>query len=463
MNELLRLSALAQATLIRNGKISSLELTRACIERIEQRNSTINAFVQTTFDGALRTARAVDEQRGKPSARKNLAPPSALAGVPTAMKDLHTMRGSYTRCGSRAFRYMYIPSDDLSTASVRSAQMPLLGKVATSELAILPFIETDTHPPTVNPWDLSRYSGGSSGGSSAAIADSMFSIGVASDGGGSIRIPAALTGLVGHKPTRGAIPNPFSLFEKLSLSVIGPHARSVQDAAALLDLLADFEGAPHSYSNLLRTPLPRLRIRFTTDNPVIQTAPHIRESVEYVAKLLASLGHHLEEGPTAKGSVDEFLPMFQFLAAGMLVPVESVLQPSTKWIRAAGRGVSMQDAMRAREMFRHRVDAGFDNVDLWLTPTVAMDAPKVGSFSSMNGEEVFRAAAPLGAFTGVLNASGNPATSIPFHPGLHGIAAPTHLPVGIQLISTRGQDIRCLKVAQELMQALNTPEVRLPQ
>lgn len=458
MNALLQRSALDQASLIRNGKISAEELTRACIARIEEREPSVHAFVQQTYDGALATARALDRQRSKEGTAKW----SALAGVPTAMKDLHFMKGTFTRCGSRAFRYLWTPFDDISTKAVRDAQLPLLGKVSTSELAILPIIHPDIHAPTRNPWDLSRYSGGSSGGSGAAIAAGMFSIGVASDGGGSIRIPASFNGLVGHKATRGAVPNPFAMFERLSLSVIGPHARTIPDAAALLDVLTGFENAPHSYSAQLQAPQPRLRIRFTTENPVVTTAPHIKASVEYAAKLLESLGHQVQEGSIVRGSVDEFLPMFQFLAAGMTVTSEKVLQPSTKWIRAEGRKVTLEQAMKARESFRERIDKGFADVDLWLTPTVAIDPPRVGEFEGLSGEQVFRKAAVLGAFTGALNASGNPATSIPFHPAKHGIEAPTPVPVGLQVVAPRGQDLRCLRVAQELLEALGTPQVPMP-
>jgi amidase len=461
MNALLHLSALEQAALVKSREVSAEQLTLACITRIEEREPMVHAFVQQTFDSALRTARALDRELA-PSHRKSASNCSPLAGVPTAMKDLHMVRGTFTRCGSRAFRYLWSPIDDVSASSLRLARMPLLGKVSTSELAILPVVHPDLHAPTRNPWDLTRYSGGSSGGSSAAIAAGMFAIAVASDGAGSIRIPAAFTGLVGHKPTRDALPNPFAMFEKLGLSVIGPHAKTVADAAALMDLLGSLEGRKDSYSERIKTAAPRVRVRFCADNPVVVTAPHIRASVEFIAKLLQAQGHQVDTGEIIRGHVDEFAPMFQFLAAGMIVPSEKSLQPATRWLRAQGRSVKHETAMAAREMFRERVDSGFAEADVWLTPTVAVDPPKVGSLDGLDGEAIFRAVAPLGAFTAALNASGNPATSVPFHPRKHGIDAPTECPVGIQLSARRGQDVLCLQIAQELLAALNTPKVLLP-
>lgn len=443
MSSLLDRSALEQSTLLRGGAVSVEELTRAYLDRIARRDRSISAFVQFIPRRALATARALDRDR----LRNRGAHRGPLWGLPTAMKDLHMARGTFTRLGSHAFRHLWSPVDDLSTAAVRRAGMVLTGKLSTSELAILPFVHTDTHPPTRNPWDLSRYSGGSSGGSSAAIAAGMLSVAVASDGAGSIRIPAAFCGLVGHKPTRGLLPNPFAAFEKLELSVVGPHARSVDDAAALMDVLIGRE----EFLPAVRRPPGKLLVRYTTNNPVIATAPEVNESVLKVVRVLEAQGHHVEEAACFVGTVEEFLPMFRYMARGMFVPSEAGLQGTTKLLRDPAGAVDFAFAMARREMFRARIDAWFGDADLWVTPTVAVGPPRVGTWVDAAPQTLFDEAAPLGAYTAVFNASGHPATSIPLWP------QPGGLPVGVQLVAPRWEDARVLSVARVVMEALGTP------
>ncbi len=443
MNDVLDRSALEQSTLLRNGSVSVEELTRAYLDRIARRDRSLSAFVQQIPRRAIATARSLDRDR----LRDRGATRGALWGLPTAMKDLHMARGTFTRLGSRSFRHLWTPIDDLSTAAVRRAGMVLTGKLATSELAILPFIDTDIHPPTRNPWDLSRYSGGSSGGSSAAIAAGMLPVAVASDGAGSIRIPAAFCGLVGHKPTRGLLPNPFAPFEKLELSVVGPHARSVDDAAALMDVLIGRE----EFLPAVRRPPGRMRVRYTTNNAVIATSPEVNESVLKVVRLLEAQGHHVEEADCFVGTVEEFLPMFRYLARGMFVPSESGLQGTTRLLRDPAGAVDFAFAMARREMFRARIDAWFGDVDLWVTPTVAVAPPRVGTWTQDAPQTLLDEAAPLGAYTAVFNASGHPATSVPVWPQAGG------LPVGVQLVAPRWEDVRSLSVARVLLEALGTP------
>lgn len=443
MNSVLDRSALEQSTLLRDGAVSVEELTRAYLDRTARRDRSISAFVQQIPTRAIATARALDRER----LRDRTSRRGPLWGLPTAMKDIHQARGTFTRIGSRAFRYLWTPFDDLSTAAVRRAGMVITGKLSTSELAILPFVDTDIHPPTRNPWDPSRYSGGSSGGSSAAMAAGMIPIAVASDGAGSIRIPAAFCGLVGHKPTRALLPNPFTHMEKLELSVVGPHARSVDDAAALMDVLIGRE----EFLPAVRRPPGRLRVRFTTKNPVIATAPEVDEAVHRVLRLLEAQGHDVEEGECFEGTVEEFLPMFRYLARGMFVPSEAGLQGTTKLLRDPNGAVDFAFAMARREMFRARIDAWFGDADLWVTPTVAVAPPRVGTWANAAPQTLIDEAAPLGAYTAVFNASGHPATSVPVWP------SPGALPVGVQLVAPRWEDVRALSVARVLLEELGTP------
>lgn len=446
MKDVITRSALAQSALLREGALSVEDLTRAYLERVERLDPRYNAFAQRAPDRALDAAKALDRARRRdPSTARG-----PLWGVPTAMKDIHLTRGMFARLGSRSFRYFWSPIDDVSTAAVRAAGMVIMGKLATSELGILPVIDHDLHPPTRNPWDPARYSGGSSGGSSAAISAGMMPVAVASDGAGSIRIPAAFCGLVGHKPTRDLVPNPFARFEALSLSVVGPHARTVDDAAALLDALrAERKGTP--FVETVRRPPSRLRVRFTTKNPLVETEAPIADAVRRVARELEALGHAVEEATAFEGSLEDFLPMFEFLAHGMFVPRASLLQPVTKWLRARGRDVTLEDALARRDLFRARVDAWMGDADVIVTPTVARHAPAVGAWSAHDPESLFREAAPLGAFTAVFNASGNPATTIPLWPSGEG------LPAGVQLVGARGRDAMLLSLARVLLDALGTP------
>lgn len=333
--------------------------------------------------------------------------------------------------------------------------MVIVGKLATSELALMPFVETDIHAPTRNPWDRSRTAGGSSGGSGAAVAAGMLPLAPASDGGGSIRIPAAFCGLVGHKPTRDLVPNPYKRFETVGISVVGPHARNVDDAAALLDLLVGpAPGRETFLAQAKRAPSP-LRVRYSPLSPMGAVDPAVARAVERVAKVLAGLGHHVEEGAMFGGQLEEFLPIFQFLALNTPVPFERVLQPLTRWLREGGRSVSHAKAVSHRDLLTDRAAAWFGDADLWITPTVAQLAPAVGSWAGMTGEETMRAAAPLGALTAAFNASGQPATSIPVWDDTSAV------PIGVQLVGQRGHDARLLAVARTVMIAMGNERGRI--
>jgi amidase len=296
------------------------------------------------------------------------------------------------------------------------------------------------------------------------------SVAVASDGAGSIRIPAAFCGLFGHKPTRGVVPNPFAPFEPLGLSVIGPHARTVDDAAALLDVLAP-DGPPHprgraaahssrahrgpnrgAWLASVARPPTGLRVRVTTDNPVVSSSEPVIAAVQRVIRALEELGHQVEPGVRFEGQVEEFLPMFRFLARGMFVPREASLQASTRHLRDdRGGRVTLARALEARELFRARIDRWFEGCDVYVTPTVAMLPPRVGQFDLSDGEAVFREAAPYGAFTAAFNASGHPAATVPVR--VEGCP----LPLGVQLVGARGDDATLLALARALLEALGTP------
>src|SRR6185436_15134438 len=246
--------------------------------------------------------------------------------VPTAIKDIEHVRGHVTAFGSRAFRWLYAPIDGGTARACRRAGFVLLGKVASSELAILPVID---EPPARNPHHREHYAGGSSGGSAAAVAADLIPIAPGSDGGGSIRIPASFCGLVGWKTSRGALPNPFGALDRVGISVLGPIARTVRDAAALGDVLA---GAPR-YATACDERVPPLRVRVLTASSLVDVDPEVAAATAAVARRLAAAGHAVDEAPPMTGEIDEFIPIMARMVAWVpLLPgMARRLQPSTRW------------------------------------------------------------------------------------------------------------------------------------
>lgn len=444
---LLRSSALEQARLVREGTISSEELTRLYLERIAELNPRLSAFVSVMGERALRAARQKDRER-------SLRDPRGLPlfhGVPIGIKDLNGVRGAFRRLGSRAFRYLFSPMDDASVARIRRGGFVILGKLATPELGAMPVTEPDIHPPTRNPWDLSVTSGGSSGGAAAAVAAELLPIAQGNDGAGSIRIPASFCHLFGFKPSRGRVPNPFER-SKRPLASCGPIARFVDDAAAMLDVQAGTcerrggrEG--ESFLSLARRDPGRLRVRFTTRSSVWSATPEISQAVERVAATLARLGHDVEPGPAPDGQAIEFLPLFRRFFAAVPVLRSSLLQPFTRWLRE-GELLGSEALERHQLLLEQRALSWFGDADIWLTPTVPIAPPKVGSWRTLSPEQILEWAAPFAAFTAVFNVTGQPAATLPV-----GISREGH-PIGVQLAGRPFSDGTVLAMSRQLEEAM---------
>jgi amidase len=450
--DLVSLSALEQAALVRSGAVSSEELTRVYLDRIARLDGELHAFVEVMAERALRAARRADA-RGAPD---NLP----LFGVPVAIKDANAVRGTFMRFGSRAFAGFFTPFDDAVVAQLRRAGLIIVGKTATSELGILPLTEPDTHPPTRNPWDLEVTPGGSSGGAASAVAARMVPFAQGSDGGGSVRIPASFCGLVGFKPSRGVVPNPFGFDQPDILWTCGPLARSVDDAAALLDAMIPRQPSVPGFLARLRSE-PRaeatrrpLFVRFATDVDVVETSPDARAAVERAAKILSAWGHEVEPGPTeVKLAIEDFLPIWQETVASIPVADWTLTEPLTRWLAETGKELRREDVARTRAFIASRVLARFGDADLWVTPTVAMEPIRVGSMRDLPPAELFRRAAEFGVFTAPFNVSGQPAISIPVALSRHG-----H-PIGVQLTGRHGGDLLVLSVARRLENELAFSEV----
>jgi amidase len=457
-NDVLAATALEQAGMIRARAISSEELARTYLDRIERLNPGLNAFVSVFRRGALADAREKDRL-----VRAGGALPT-FHGVPIGIKDLNFVRGAWTRMGSRATLPIFSPIDDRTTASIRRGGFVILGKLATSELGAMPVVEPDTHAPTRNPWSPKHTAGGSSGGSGAAVAGGLLPIAQGSDGGGSIRIPSALCHLYGIKPSRGRVPNAFGKEDRDILYTCGPIARSVEDAAAMLDVMAGLDGGtPHwappprmTYRALLGAKVEPLRIRFTTKNPLVVTHPEIAAAVEAAARLLGEMGHHVEEGTLPDGTLEEFLPLWQHLVSDIPLVRWSRAQPVTRWLAEPGKALDAAAMTALRRSIAARHLAAYNEVDVWLTPAVAIPAPEVGAFARLSPEEAFRGAAQLGAFTAAFNITGQPAASLPVGLTKEG------LPMGLQISGRELADDVVLAVSKQLEEAAPWRQRRAP-
>jgi amidase len=451
-DDVIHLPAVEQVRLLRRRELTSAALVDVYLERIATSNARLSAFV-TVFESRARlAARAADRALDRAARRGEVDALPPLLGVPIAVKDLNFVRGSRTRMGSRAVLPLWSPVDDATVAKLRRAGSIVLGKLATSELGALPVTEPDIHPPTRNPWDPSLSAGGSSGGSGAAVAAGLVPWAQGSDGAGSIRIPAAFNGLVGIKASRGRIANAFGRDDRTLLYTCGPLARSVADAAALLDVLAGLhDGRPHwlapppcPYSQVIDRPAPRLRIKLTVDSPIGAVDPEWAEATRAVGRALAGAGHHVEEAAMASGSVDDFLPVYQRMLAEVPWVRLGLVQPATRWLIEAGRRISPALVRASFVALRDKIMAWVGDTELVLTPAVVGPPPPVGAWGGDDGEAIFRAAAVYGAFTAPFNVTGQPAIALPVGRSRAG------LPIAVQLAAAVGREDLVVAVGREV-------------
>lgn len=228
-------SAIEMSQLLKSGEISSVDLTKAHLERIDEVDGQVKAFLHVDREGALAQAQLVDTKR---KSGEKLSP---LAGVPLALKDVMTQRGIPTTCGSKMLEGWRPPYDSTVVTRLRSSDVVILGKTNCDEFAMGSSTENSAYFPTRNPWDLNRIPGGSGGGSSASLAAYEAPLAIGTDTGGSIRQPAAVTGTVGVKPTYGGVSRYGLVAFSSSLDQAGPCARTVLDAAYLHEAIAGYD------------------------------------------------------------------------------------------------------------------------------------------------------------------------------------------------------------------------------
>lgn len=458
MAELHDLTALEQAAAIRRRDVSATELARHYLGRIAAHDPELGAFVTVTAGPALAAAGQLDRQPGT-------GPP--LAGVPVAIKDLTLTAGVRTSFGSAVFA-TFVPQQDADVvAALRRAGTVSLGKTATSEFGNSLYCETALGPPTRNPWRPDHTAGGSSGGAAAAVAAGLVSAAQGNDGGGSVRIPAALCGLVGFKPSRGVVSGGPVGFGAFGLPTDGPLARTVTDAAALLDAMAaPVPGQPYlpppappgGYLAAAQQadPGPRRVGRWTS--PVlagVAVDPACLAAVDTAAGLLRAAGHEVVDvdPPLGPDAGPLFETVWQALALATPVPPdqEHRLLPVTRWLRERGREVSVPRLLAALSELQGRVRAAagrLAGVELLLSPVLAQPSAPVGWFTE-TGEpaEDFARQKRFSPYCAVYNLTGAPAVSLPLGATADGD------PVGVMLAAQPGADGLLLRVAAQLERA----------
>ena len=453
--ELAFASALELAARVRDREVSPVELAQLYLGRIERLDPQLNAFVTVDAEGVLAAARAAEA-----------APAEApFHGVPLPVKDLNETAGLRTTFSTKAFAG-YVPErDDAVVARLRRAGFVVLGKTNTPELGTIAQTESELNGACRNPWDTDRTPGGSSGGAAAAVAAGLAPAAQGSDGGGSIRTPASCCGLVGLKPSRGRVsPAPYGS-GSLGLSSSGPIARTVRDAAALLDVLAgpetgDFFVAPAPERPFLAEAdeAPgRLRVAVTTEPPLqVPVDPDCAAAARGAADLLAELGHDVREGTPpwrSDETIVHFLRVWQVGPAVAGVEDLSLLEPINRALAEDARATPSPDhalAIMQLQAAVRRIVAFWDDVDVVLTPTLALPPVPIGwTWEDAGGDArlAFARQTLFTPFTPLVNVTGQPAMSLPLHWSDDG------LPIGVQLIGRPFAEATLIRLAAQLERA----------
>jgi amidase len=470
MDEILELDAVAQAELVERREVTPLELVNAAIARIERVNPQINAVIIPLFD----QARAL--------AMSGSLPESPVGGVPFVRKDLLcASAGDPQHDGMRLLRDLkhVAPHDSYLAAKFRAAGLIAVGKTNTPELGLNATTEPETYGASRNPWNPSCSTGGSSGGSAAAVAARLVAIGHGGDGGGSIRIPASECGLVGLKPSRGRVsPGPDYGEVWHGFATEGVLTRSVRDTAAVLDAIAgnmpgDLYSAPpqlRPFRDELAIGPHRLKVGMMRREPRDGTALHAdcRAAVEDAARLLESLGHCVEEShPEA---LYENRPLWHHFTDIVSCQTISAME---EYEQIAGRKINAEDVEigtwyfidRGRDISAARYLASIQWVHQWtrrvahwwseqgfdllLTPTIATPPPPLGTLVAKRDSptgHIERLMATI-QFTPQFNATGQPAISLPLYWNAQ------ELPIGIQLVAPFGREDMLLQIAARLEEA----------
>jgi amidase len=457
-------SALEWAAAIKAKDVSPVEVADLYLARIDTLDPELNAFAHQDPDRVRADAAAATDAVAAATDAADLPP---FLGVPLPIKNLNPVAGWPCTYGSKGASTAPRAESDPIVDRFVDAGFVLLGMTNSPEFGTISFTESDAHGITRNPWDPARTPGGSSGGAAAAVAAGMAPIAHASDGGGSIRIPASCCGLVGHKPSRGRVPNEFIELE----GFVSEHvvARTVAESAALLDVLGVVDPLvffsapqpPKPYAALALEAPPRLRVGFTTTPAIdVPVDPACVAAVEEACAALAAAGHDVFEATLALPDTDAFLAAFTEVwnTGSAWSPIErpDEMEPINAALAALARDVdslAFTTSVRETQRLARPLIANFGrDIDVLLTPTMAVLPPEVGSWRAGTDVDPVMGlfnCVPMAAFTAVWNVCGLPAISVPTS-----VDAATGLPVGVQVVAPAWRDDLCLQLAAQLEQAL---------
>jgi amidase len=448
---------LGLAELIRNKEVTAQEVAESALAGVHKVNPKINAIIETYDDRVEKTDKLPE-------------PDSLFSGVPIFLKDLGaTEAGKRQEMGSRMAKGYIAETDSYLTTRFKEAGTIILGRATTPELGFAATTESILTGVTRNPWDLKLIAGGSSGGSAAAVAAGILPMAHASDGGGSIRIPAACCGVIGLKPSRGRVTCGPETDERLfGLAQEFVVSRTVRDTAAMLDAVSKpAPGDPYvimqprrPYLKEVGAPTGTLRIAVAADSWTgVAVNPEIAAGVKQIARMCEDMGHDVEAATPQLDLAPYFGALRVFWGASMCYscdqlaqkmrrPVDSHhLEPVTLKVYDDARQFSAGDVIRARavlNMARRKVGAFFEKYDLLLTPTIAQLPVPIGTIDqNQEGPLIkwYQGTSQFNAFTNLFNATGFPAISLPLCQSSAG------LPIGIQFAAGFGKEDLLIRVA----------------
>lgn len=457
MSDLHELTATEQVEAIAARRVSSRELVDHYLDRIDRHEPTLGAFITVFADEARAAAAAADDA----TAGGNDV--GILHGLPLALKDLHPAAGLRTTFGSTLFADLVPSADEAPITNLRAAGPVVIGKTNVCEFGPTCYTDNQLRGPTANPYDLALSPSGSSGGAAAAVAAGLVGVAHGSDGLGSIRTPAANCGLVGFKTSRGRSAG--SGVGWLALSVQGPLARTVADAALFLDAMGgpagtDLWHAPAATPDAFRvaavTSPPRLRVGRLVRPPAteVDVHPDCLAAVEAAVAALEASGHEIVDvpelppAPEVHDAVKVILTAGLGLTANLVVAPEQrdQLMPYTRWLiesntHTASEHLQAQAVLSAAGVLFTELVAAYD---LLLTPTTTAPPLSTAELRADDGPESFAVMGRWSAFTPAANLAGLPAVSLPVHHTADGV------PIGVQLVGQRFQDELLLSVAAQL-------------
>lgn len=472
MSDLHHLSATEQVRALRAREVSSRDLTEHYLERIDKFDGRLGAFVTVTPDLALSEAARADE-------RLDNGERTPLLGLPLGIKDLHATGGVRTTFGSAALAEFTPPDDGWTVSLMRQAGAVLIGKTNTAEFGATCYTHNDvTAQPAVTPYDLTRYASGSSGGAAAAVAAGLLPAAHGSDGAGSTRTPAATCHLVGVKPSRGLVTPAVPVASLSSTTIEGPIARTVEDAALLLDVMAQpWCGDLYSWRSdgsfvdaIKRTPTRPLQVAVWTETGLdgVCPSPHATYAVERTVALLRELGHEVREVAVPAGCDEPVREALRTMfsasvshAVSSLIPAgrRELLLPYTRFLNAEGEGLTASDLLTAQGVlarYASAFSAAFENFDVALTPATSGPPVPVEHFFAEGVAGISDLMLAWSCYTPWANFTGQPAISLPSHFDGDG------LPYGVQIVGRRQHDAQLLSLAAQLEHAALWNDVHPP-